>query len=77
MTWYYADWSWTHTFLTTAALIMGCVVVACAIANLVRSHLTERHAEVIVTNGFARPSTAEIEPGTLRGSHPRHGSRAA
>ena len=36
MIWYYADWSWTRTLTTTATVVMGCVVLVCAIVNLVR-----------------------------------------
>jgi hypothetical protein len=77
MTWYYADWSWIQRFITSAVLVVGCVVVACAIATLVRSHLTAHHAEVIVTNGFVRPSRAEIERQVRQVSNRRNGSRAA
>jgi hypothetical protein len=77
MTWYYADWSWTRTLLTTATLVMGCVVVVCAIVTLVRSRLSARHAELLVTNGFAQRSRAEIERDARHAPHHQNGSRAA
>ena len=76
MSWYYADWSWIRGLITSAALVVGCVVVACAIVTLVRS-LTARHAEVIITNGFAQPSRVEIEREVRQVSNRRDGSRAA
>jgi hypothetical protein len=77
MSWYYADWSWIRGLITSAALVVGCVVVACAIVTLVRSSLTARHAEVIITNGFAQPSRVEIEREVRQVSNRRDGSRAA
>ena len=77
MTWYYADWSWTHTLTTSAAIVMVCGVLACAIVNYVRSLLDARHAEVVVTNGFAQRSWSEIEREMRHVPHHHNGSRAA
>ena len=67
MSWFYADWSWVHTLTTTAALVMSCMVVICAIANLLRSHVSVQHAAVLVP----------IERGLRHAPHDRNGSRAA
>jgi len=67
MSWYYADWSWVQTFTTTAALVMCGMVVVCAIANLVRSHTSARHLEVLVP----------IERDLRHAPHQRDGHRAA
>ena len=77
MTWYYADWSWLHTMTTTAAAVMVGAVIACAIVNLVRSVLTARHAEVVVTNGFVQRSRSETQGGVRHAPHHQNGSRAA
>lgn len=67
MTWYYADWSWVYTWTTTAAVVMGCVAVICAIANLIRSHLSARPVQVLVP----------IERDLRHAPHRHNGSRAA
>ena len=77
MIWYYADWSWTRTLTTTSAVVMGCVILACAIVNLVRSLMSARHDEVVVTNGFVPRSRAEIEREVRYAPHHHNGSRAA
>lgn len=77
MIWYYADWSWTRTLTTTSAVVMGCVILACAIVNLVRSLMSARHDEVVVTNGFVPRSWAEIEREVQYAPHHHIGSRAA
>ena len=67
MTWYYADWSWVHTFTTTAALVMVCIAVVCGMAHLIRCHVSARPVDVLV------PIEREVRQA------PRHhnGSRAA
>ena len=67
MTWYYADWSWVHTFTTIAAVVMCGMVVVCAIADLIRSHVSPRRAEVVVP----------IERDLHHAPQHRNGSRAA
>ena len=61
MTWYYADWSWTYTLTTAVAVVTGCVLLAAATFNLIRSALTARRVPVTVTNGFVPRSSADIE----------------
>ena len=67
MTWYYADWSWVHTFTTTAALVLGCIAVVCGIAHLLRSHTSARPVEVLA------PIEHDLRHATIH----RDGSRAA
>ena len=67
MTWYYADWSWVHTFTTIATLIMGGVFLVCALVHLARPHLTARHGGVLVP----------IDHDLRHAPHHQNGSRAA
>ena len=67
MNWYYGDWSWVHTFTTTAALLLCSVAVICWIATLIRSHLSARQAHVLVS----------VEHDLWHAPHRHHGRRAA
>ena len=61
MSWYYADWSWVHSLVMTAAVVITVGVVVCVVVNLMRSTVSDRHDDALVTNGFVQPSPAKME----------------
>ena len=77
MSWYYADWSWLRTLITSAAFLTSAVVIACAVANVIRSRLIVRHAEVAPTNRFGQPSLVETRDRLRHAPHHASTSQAA